>query len=49
MAQVAEGDPADARQPATEEPAWLLPGVRMLVLVLGGIARWLNGRHSCRV
>jgi hypothetical protein len=42
MAQVAERDSADVRQPVTEEPAWFLPGVRMLVLgvvlILGGIA-----------
>jgi hypothetical protein len=40
MAQVAERDSADVRQPVTEEPAWFLPGVRMLVLgavlILGG-------------
>lgn len=35
MAQVAERDPADVRQPVTEEPAWFLPGVRMLVLGVG--------------
>ena len=42
MVQVTERELEDARQPVTEEPAWFLPGVRMLLLgivvILVGIA-----------
>ena len=42
MVQVIERELVGARQPVTEEPAWFLPGVQMLLLgivvILVGIA-----------
>ena len=42
MVQVIEQQLEGARQPVTEEPAWFLPGVQMLLLsivvILVGIA-----------
>ena len=49
MVQVTERELEDARQPVTEEPAWFLPGVRMLLLgivvILVGIAVAVGASH----
>ena len=49
MVQVTERELEGARQPVTEEPAWFLPGVRMLLLgivvILVGIAVALGASH----
>src|SRR6516164_3377696 len=47
MVQVTERELEDARQPVTEEPAWFLPGVRMLgiVVILVGIAVAVGASH----
>ena len=49
MVQVIEQQLERARQPVTEEPAWFLPGVQMLLLgivvILAGIAVGVNASH----
>jgi regulator of protease activity HflC (stomatin/prohibitin superfamily) len=49
MVQVTERELEAARQPVTEEPAWFLPGVRMLLLgivvILVGIAAAVGASH----
>jgi regulator of protease activity HflC (stomatin/prohibitin superfamily) len=49
MVQVTERELEGARQPVTEEPAWFLPGVRMLLLgivvILVGIAVAVGASH----
>jgi regulator of protease activity HflC (stomatin/prohibitin superfamily) len=49
MVQVTERELEAARQPVTEEPAWFLPGVRMLLLgivvILVGIAVAVGASH----
>jgi regulator of protease activity HflC (stomatin/prohibitin superfamily) len=49
MVQVTERELEGARQPVTEEPAWFLPGVRMLLLgivvILVGVAAAVGASH----
>jgi SPFH domain/Band 7 family protein len=49
MVQVTERELEGARQPVTEEPAWFLPGVRMLLLgivvILAGAAVAVGASH----
>jgi hypothetical protein len=49
MVQVTERELEGARQPVTEEPAWFLPGVRMLLLgivvILAGVAVAVGASH----
>jgi hypothetical protein len=49
MVQVIEQQLEGARQPVTEEPAWFLPGVPMLLLgivvILVGIAVGVSASH----